>query len=68
MCNLQIDIGTVPIPKASQMEHLNENLDIFDFRLDPEELKQLSPFNRGNDSGSLRKPRTISTIRIRINL
>ncbi|EDV40281.2 uncharacterized protein Dana_GF24013, isoform B [Drosophila ananassae] len=42
-----IDIGTVPIPKASQEDHLNENLDIFDFRLAPEELQQLSSFNRG---------------------
>lgn len=47
MCDLQIDIGTVPIPKASQEDHLIENLDIFDFRLAPEELQQLSSFNRG---------------------
>jgi len=45
--NLQIDIGTVPIPKAAQRAHLSENLDIFDFHLTPAELLQMKTFNTG---------------------
>lgn len=37
--NLQM--GTVPLPKANQIPHLKENLDIFDFELADAEMEEL---------------------------
>lgn len=42
--NLQV--GTVPIPKANQIEHAEENLDVFDFKLLKEDMEQLNALNR----------------------
>jgi diketogulonate reductase-like aldo/keto reductase len=33
-----LQLGTLPIPKASSVEHQRENLDVFDFELSPEEM------------------------------
>lgn len=41
--NLQT--GTVPIPKANQIKHLKENLDIFDFELTHDHLEDLNHLN-----------------------
>jgi len=38
--------GVAAIPKASRLEHLRENLQIFDFELDPEEMRTLSGLGR----------------------
>jgi diketogulonate reductase-like aldo/keto reductase len=35
------------IPKASSPEHLAQNLDVFDFKLGPEEMKKISGLQRG---------------------
>lgn len=41
--NLQL--GTVPIPKANQRKHLEENLEVFDFEVTAEDMKRLSGLN-----------------------
>ena len=38
--------GVAVIPKASRPEHLRENLGIFDFELDPTEMRALSMLGR----------------------
>ena len=38
--------GVVPIPKATQREHLQENIDIFDFELTQEDMSKLDELNR----------------------
>jgi D-xylose reductase len=46
--------GTAVIPKASQIEHLRENIQIFDFTLSREELQSISALDqhrRFNDPG-----------------
>lgn len=50
--NLQL--GTVPIPKANQRAHLEENIDVFDFELTKEEMDRLNSLNeRYSSLGSL---------------
>lgn len=39
--------GTVVIPKASSMQHLKENFDIFSFSISSEDMMRLDSFNRG---------------------
>jgi diketogulonate reductase-like aldo/keto reductase len=39
-------LGAVPIPKASSLEHQRANLDIFDFTLTDEEMKQIGRLTR----------------------
>lgn len=41
--NLQT--GTVPLPKANQPQHLEENLDVFDFELKNDDLTELRNLN-----------------------
>jgi len=41
--NLQL--GTVSIPKANQKPHLEEDLDVFDFELDEEDMRLLNGLN-----------------------
>jgi diketogulonate reductase-like aldo/keto reductase len=38
-------LGTNPVPKASTREHLQENIDVFDFELSGEEMERLSGLN-----------------------
>jgi 2,5-diketo-D-gluconate reductase A len=40
-----IQLGTVPIPKASSIDHLEENLDIFDFKISKEDMADLAGLN-----------------------
>ena len=42
-----VDRGRIVIPKASGEAHLRENLDIFDFSLDAEELDRIDALNAG---------------------
>lgn len=42
--NLQM--GTVPLPKANKLEHLEENLQIFDFELSQDEMHTLGSMNQ----------------------
>lgn len=41
--NLQL--GTVPLPKANQFKHLKENLDLFDFQISETHMEQLNHLN-----------------------
>lgn len=41
--NLQL--GTVPLPKASSIEHQKENIDVFDFELSEEDMDVLNELN-----------------------
>lgn len=40
-----IEHGTVPIVKASSLEHLQEDIDVFDFELSSEEMQMLDALN-----------------------
>lgn len=42
--NLQL--GTVPLPKANKREHQRENIDVFDFNLADEDMDRISNFNQ----------------------
>jgi 2,5-diketo-D-gluconate reductase A len=37
--------GTVPLPKANQRDHLAENIDVFDFRIDKADMAALNGLN-----------------------
>lgn len=41
-----IQLGTVPLPKANSWEHLEENLDIFDFEITDVDMKAMNNFNK----------------------
>jgi 2,5-diketo-D-gluconate reductase A len=46
--------GTVPLPKANRREHLQENFQIFDFEISPDEMASMNALNEGYSSlGSL---------------
>jgi 2,5-diketo-D-gluconate reductase A len=50
--NLQL--GTVPLPKANQRDHLIEDLDVFDFELTDAEVEEIGALNeRASSLGSL---------------
>lgn len=42
--NLQL--GTVPLPKANRLDHLEENLQVFDFEISDVDMDKLSTLNR----------------------
>lgn len=41
-----IQLGSIPIPKASSLKHQQENIDIFDFELNAEQMQVISSFSR----------------------
>lgn len=41
--NLQM--GTVPLAKANEKKHLEENLEVFDFEINDDDMRILSGFN-----------------------
>lgn len=43
-----IQIGALPIPKASTSEHLRENFEVFDFSLSEEEMSAISQLTRSD--------------------
>jgi 2,5-diketo-D-gluconate reductase A len=46
-----IELGNVVIPKASSSERLRENLDVFDFALDPDDLDLIASLETGERTG-----------------
>lgn len=40
-----LERGTVPLPKANRIEHLEENLGVFDFELDRQDMTRLNGLN-----------------------
>ncbi|ADE16232.1 aldo/keto reductase [Nitrosococcus halophilus Nc 4] len=54
MLRWNIQLGTVPLPKANQKSHLEENLGIFDFEISTQDMEILSNLNEEYSSlGSL---------------
>jgi diketogulonate reductase-like aldo/keto reductase len=50
--NLQL--GTVPLPKANRLDHLEENFAVFDFELSEEDMGRLNELNESYSAlGSL---------------
>jgi len=45
-----IQQGYVPIPKANQIRHLEENIDVFDFEIAPDDLESLNGLNESYSS------------------
>ncbi|CAD7083082.1 unnamed protein product [Hermetia illucens] len=43
-----LQLGTVPIPKSITKSRIDENIEIFDFELSPEEMKVLDSLETGN--------------------
>lgn len=49
-----LQFGTIPLPKANQRQHLEENIDVFDFEISREDMEMLSSLNEEFSSlGSL---------------
>lgn len=42
-----LDMGTVPIPKSICEHHLCTNINVFDFKLTPDEMKVMDSFHTG---------------------
>jgi diketogulonate reductase-like aldo/keto reductase len=42
-----VEIGTVPLPKSIHPERIRENIEIFDFTLDAEDMAKLKTLDRG---------------------
>jgi 2,5-diketo-D-gluconate reductase A len=40
-----IQLGVVPLPKANSWEHIEENIDVFDFEITADDMATLSGFN-----------------------
>lgn len=40
-----IDIGTIPIPKSSNMNRIEQNINVFDFQLSKEDIEIVDGFN-----------------------
>ena len=56
--------GVVVVPKSTHVERIKENIDIFDFELNEEEMKQISSLNMGY-SGSRAKHFELDFVRIK---
>ena len=46
MLRWNLQLGTVPLPKANEREHQRENIDVFDFNLSDEDMNRLSSLNQ----------------------
>jgi 2,5-diketo-D-gluconate reductase A len=46
-----IQNGLVTVPKSGDPERMKENLDVFDFALDPQDLAEISILDEGPDAG-----------------
>ncbi|MBP2032674.1 diketogulonate reductase-like aldo/keto reductase [Clostridium algifaecis] len=53
-----LQLGAVPIPKASSSKHQHENMDIFDFELSEEEMKGIFQLTRESGRNNKQDPRT----------
>lgn len=41
-----IEVGTIPLPKSTHADRIAENLDVFDFSLDEEDMSQIKQINK----------------------
>lgn len=46
MLRWSIEVGTVPLPKSVHKERIKENIDIFDFKLDAEDMEMIAGLER----------------------
>lgn len=46
-----VELGDVPIPKSQNPQRMRENLEVFDFRLDADDLAALATLDRGHRLG-----------------
>ena len=54
MIRWNLQLGTVPLPKANHQAHVDENIDVFDFEISPADMSALSGLNEHYSSlGSL---------------
>ena len=44
-----IELGLVPVPKSEDPQRLRENIAVFDFTLEPEDVARLSALDRGGE-------------------
>jgi diketogulonate reductase-like aldo/keto reductase len=42
-----IEIGTVPLPKSTHKNRIKENFEVFDFKLDTNDMAKLKKLDRG---------------------
>jgi len=40
-----IEVGTVPLPKSTHLQRMKENIDVFDFKLDDEDMGTIAKLN-----------------------
>ena len=45
LCRYQIDRGNIVIPKSVNKERIIQNIDVFDFKLSPEDIAQIDSFD-----------------------
>lgn len=45
---LQIQCGSIPIPKSQTKERIQQNIDVFDFELTADEMAVLDQYNTGH--------------------
>jgi 2,5-diketo-D-gluconate reductase A len=46
-----IELGLVVIPKSATPERIRQNIDLFDFALDPADVDAISALDQGPDAG-----------------
>lgn len=42
-----IELGTIPIPKSSNFNRIEQNIDVFNFKLDDDDIQVMDSFNCG---------------------
>mmetsp|Transcript_21228 Transcript_21228/g.24913 ORF Transcript_21228/g.24913 Transcript_21228/m.24913 type:complete len:140 (-) Transcript_21228:31-450(-) len=47
MLNWAVARGTIPIPRSKSLGHIQENIQIYDFKLSEEEMKQIDALDTG---------------------
>jgi diketogulonate reductase-like aldo/keto reductase len=47
MLSWAIQKGTVPLPRSSNPQHINENFDVFDFKLSEDDIKNIDGLSSG---------------------
>lgn len=45
--NSQIQLGVIPIPRSQKIEHIQQNINLIDFKLNDIEMDALAQFNNG---------------------
>ena len=59
----EIQEGIIPLPKSTNPEHIQTNLDIFDFELTPEELESIRALDTGKGTHDPESPAVADALR-----